>query len=233
MKFAVFSDIHGNADALKQMLKDLEQENISGYICCGDIAGYYYDQEETVDILKSLENLRIVRGNHDYYYMKAFDDPTLERLYAEKYGAGYHYKSRNVLDFIHSLPVSIEAVIDNRNTGIFHGEPQNPMDGRIYPDCKEFHNSFQKYQVCFLGHTHYRFMKKVGNVLIINPGSLGQPRDGRGFSYCIFDLEKMNCDFRSVLISKDLLKEKITKNETRETVKKYLINILDRGEDSE
>ena len=78
-----------------------------------------------------------------------------------------------------------------------HGSPENPLEGRIYPDtCPPVS---KKNAIYLMGHTHYRMIKKDKNgALWINPGSLGQPRDGKGFSYCRLDTESRNVIFRTV-----------------------------------
>jgi putative phosphoesterase len=233
MKFAVFSDIHGNAYALKQMLIDTKEEKLKGYICCGDIAGYYYNQEETIKLLQNLDNLFIVLGNHDKQYMEAYQNPELERRYSSKYGQSYSEKSPFVYNYLNEAPEMLELNIAEHRIGIFHGSPEHPLNGRIYPDHLDYNILFNNYDVCFLGHTHYQLYKKVGNTVIVNPGSLGQPRDGKGFSYCIFDFESITCEFRTVHIQRDKLKKQVMNKETNEMVRAYLITVLDRGENVE
>ena len=52
-----------------------------------------------------------------------------------------------------------------------------------------------------LGHTHYRLTRSYGKSLVINPGSLGQPRDGNGFSYVILDLYNKSYEFKTVNVN--------------------------------
>lgn len=231
MKYVIFSDVHGNTFALKQMLKDVAFENIGGYIYCGDIAGYYYDQAGVVDILKKINNLLIVKGNHDVYYSLSYKDVAKKQIYSEKYGESYNLDiSSNVIKFIHNLPTKIVTEIQGHKIGIFHGSPDDALNGRIYPDHSNYSNTFQLYDICFLGNTHYRLLTKVHDTIIINPGSLGQPRDGKGFSYCIFDFDTLCCEYKSVEFNKDCLIKKIINIESNERHQNYLINVLDRSE---
>jgi putative phosphoesterase len=231
MKYAVFSDIHGNACALRHMLNAAELENIDGYICCGDIAGYYYDIEETVKLLKGLNNLYFVKGNHDIIYQTIAENPTIKEQYAVRYGNSYlNDVSPIAIDFLQSQPTNINMTIQGHHIGVFHGAPDNPTEGRIYPDCSQFDETLRQYDICFLGHTHYRMVKRVNNTLLVNPGSIGQPRDGAGFSYCIFDFSDLTCKFNTVNFDKEELRDRIKLTETIEKNRNYLLNVLDRGE---
>lgn len=65
MRFVVFSDINGNFKALRQMLEATGNLEVDGYIFCGDLAGYLCEQEQIVEVFKSLKNFYAVLGNHD------------------------------------------------------------------------------------------------------------------------------------------------------------------------
>ena len=67
MKYAVISDIHGNLEALNAVITKAESESVDGYICVGDIVGYNASPVECLEIVKSLNPILIVRGNHDEY----------------------------------------------------------------------------------------------------------------------------------------------------------------------
>lgn len=232
MKYVIFSDVHGNAYALEKMLQDLDQENnIEGFIYCGDIAGYYYGQERVVSFIRKLNNLHIVKGNHDCYLELSNKDKTKQKKLAVKYGNSYLNSdtlSAECLEYIYNLPEQKRLVIAGKSIGIFHGTPLNALEGRYYPDSVQCELQFEGVDVAFLGHTHYRMTKTLNNTFIVNPGSLGQPRDGNGFSYCIFDFKTMQCRFKTVKFELNHLIEEITKIETNDNRKKYLNDVLFR-----
>jgi len=234
MKYIVFSDLHGNYDALEQMLEDTAAYKIAGYIYCGDIAGYYYDQDKIIDLFKNLKNIHAVKGNHDYYYV-SIDDSTKRAVdYISLYGNSFNKKTdKKILDYLKKLPDSLCLNINSYKVGVFHGSPLNPMEDRIYPDTSNLTREFLKYDICFIGHTHYKLIKKFNDTIIINPGSLGQPRDGLGFSYCIFDFKTLDAEFKTVRFDKTELVKKIEYNEHDTRIKNYLISILFRGENNE
>jgi diadenosine tetraphosphatase ApaH/serine/threonine PP2A family protein phosphatase len=64
----------------------------------------------------------------------------------------------------------------------------------------------------------------VGNTLILNPGSLGQPRDGKGFCYCILDLEDFSYCFKKVKVDVDELLSQVKEKDGDKSVCTYLMN---------
>ena len=65
MKYGVFSDVHGNYQALKAVLEFYRKNGVEDFICCGDIVGYGPQPQECAETLSGLKNLAIVMGNHD------------------------------------------------------------------------------------------------------------------------------------------------------------------------
>ncbi len=232
MKYVIFSDIHGNKYSLEKMLEDLEYRNdIEGFIYCGDIMGYYYDYKYVIDIFKKIKNFYIVIGNHDKLSVLAYDNKEMIKELARKYGNAYlalENISVDDIQYLKGLPEHKHFIIDNKSVALFHGTPNNILEGRYYPDKKCEYSQFKDYDVVFLGHTHYKMKKVINNTIIINPGSLGQPRDGKGFSYCIFDFSSMNYEFKTINYDKQLLISKIKETETDIYHKKYLIDVLNR-----
>lgn len=199
MKICIFSDIHGNFGAFQQMLLR-EEGAVEHFIFAGDIWGYFYGQKEIIGRLAEMKRLYAVMGNHDRYYLSSRQDEAYRRQLADKYGCSYHAAlSGAELGFLRGLPDHLELRLEGRSIGIFHGGPTDYTEQRIYPDTeldKEIYGT--KYDYLILGHTHYPFLKETGRTLIINPGSIGQPRDGRGFSYCILNTADSRVVFKTV-----------------------------------
>ena len=228
MEFVVFSDLHGNSRALKAMLSALDPSRTYAFICCGDITGYYYDELEIMETLLRLPRLSIVKGNHDAMYCRAEKDEGFRKALCEKYGNAYKTIQRDVCAYLSQLPEKISLSADEKRILIVHGTDQFPLLGRLYPDtCIDTAPS--EYDIVFCGHTHYSMVRKHGNTRIINPGSLGQPRDGRGFAYGIFDTKTGNWSQRTIKFSMDSLLRQI---EERDPGNSYLRSVLFRGENS-
>ena len=111
---------------------------------------------------------------------------------------------------------------DGKKLFIMHGSPQDPLEGRIYPDTALTGGESAVY---IMGHTHYRMLRRGERGLWINPGSLGQPRDGYGFSYCKVNTADMKVSFHSFEIGLDGLLQRVRREDPN---KKYLEEILHR-----
>ena len=225
MKICIFSDIHGNCTALKSMLDDVKREAES-YIFAGDIFGYFYEQAEVIDILKNLSDLTAVMGNHDHYYIESIKNGNVPADLIDRYGSSYNIKlSQEQFGFIKSLPDSAHISLAGKKFAIFHGGPDDHLEQRIYPNTELEHMPlFDEYDYVTVGHTHYRYAKKIGRALLINPGSLGQPRDGSGFSYCMLDTATDTCEFRTVKADIQNCISEVEKRDKNRYVYSYLKN---------
>ncbi|MDE6747888.1 MAG: metallophosphatase family protein [Lachnospiraceae bacterium] len=219
MRICIFSDIHGNSDALERML-DAEKGNVDLFIFAGDIFGYFYCQREIIDILMSMKNLIAVKGNHERNYLSGSIDNDL----LEKYGSSYStILSDSQREYLKQLPDYLEVSIFDRQFGIFHGGPDDYLEQRIYPDTELKDKSiFEQYEFLILGHTHYRLVKKTDRTTVINPGSLGQPRDGKGFSYCILNTQSGAYQFKSVKVDVQKLLSQVRELDLERKVYSYL-----------
>ena len=200
VKLVVFSDVHGNAMALRAMLSSQEFKSADGTIFLGDAVGYYFDELEVITLLQGIPKLLAVQGNHDAYYQKKMSEIERCKL-VQKYGPCYIRNEKRVTSYLSELPLQGELQVANKSIYFCHGSPMNPLEGRIYPDTKiKKQNCVADIVLC--GHTHYRMYRNEQGYLFINPGSLGQPRDGNGFSYCTLILEeqKVQVNFHTVFI---------------------------------
>lgn len=214
MKILVFSDIHGNRYAFDKFILKLNEIKYDKIIFCGDIFGYYYDQLYIIEQLKRIENLIWIKGNHDDYAVKLYKGLLSERDLIENYGHSYQYLkdyfSDFDIEFIDKLPIYKELVLSGKKIGVFHGTPDHCLLGRLYPNSKILEkDSYLHYDIIILGHTHFKMVRYIENTMIINPGSLGQPRDGQGFGYAIIDSKISEVLFYNVDFDKTELYEKI------------------------
>lgn len=207
MKYVIFSDIHGNIIALDKMFAQLKGKNIDGYIFCGDIFGYFSHPKEVIQRLRKISGLNAVKGNHDNNYLLSLYDTVQKLEFAKKYGVSYFLNlSETEKKFICNLPDILKFDIDGLKIAVVHGSLDDHFNGRIYPDTTINDGAlYSKYDIVILGHTHYQMMRYIGDTIILNPGSLGQPRDYRGFSYCILDTEAIQCTFYTVALDVEAL----------------------------
>lgn len=213
MCIIAFSDIHGNLYALEAFLEDIKSERYDKLIFCGDIFGYYYEQKKIIEILSQIKNLIWLKGNHDDYFCKLYRGELNENDLIEKYGHSYldvrskfTYKDYITLS---NKSSSYKSVYHNVRIAAFHGTFSEPQEGRLYPKDKNIDERYSEFDIVVLGHTHFRMVQKYRNTLVVNPGSIGQPRDGNGFSYCIINSIKGNVEFRTVDIDVQALYKQI------------------------
>lgn len=219
MRICLFSDVHGNMDAFRKML-DAESGQTDLFIFAGDIFGYFYDQKDVIDTIMSMDNLIAVKGNHESNYLSGRDNEKM----LEEYGSSYRMEISDAQrKYLQKLPEHLEVSIGDKLFGIFHGGPNDYLEQRIYPDTLIGNQSvYSRYEFLVSGHTHYQFIKKIGSTTIINPGSLGQPRDGKGFSYCILNPENNECQFKSVNIDMQKLLSQVREIDGGRKVCQYL-----------
>lgn len=226
MKLVVFSDIHGNSDALKELL--IAEPPVEGcqYIFCGDIVGYYYKPKECIDILKKMVPLISVRGNHDQMYLDSFFDSDMTNSLIQKYGSSYKNKDMSIAEYLSNLPLQCMLTIEGKDIIVQHGAPDNLLEGRIYPDTRLGCLDTISADIVLFGHTHYRMHKIIhGQTHWINAGSLGQPRDGLGFSYCVIKTEPFSIEFKRIKVNIEDLKRQA---KTYDFQNPYLWEVFER-----
>lgn len=232
MKIVVFSDIHGNFYSFKAFLEDINNLEYDKIVFVGDIFGYYYDQNKIIERLLHLDKLIWINGNHDKYFIDSYINHNNKAL-IEKYGSSYDLNNGNYTkeNYILISGKEYHYILEyDIRIGIFHGTPDNITEGRLYPDgVIENTEEYEKYDLVILGHTHCRMIKKCGKTVVVNPGSLGQPRDGSGFGYAIIDTEKRNVLFKEVCIDKNELYNRIKENDPNLN---KLIDVLERKKTS-
>ena len=223
MKICIFSDVHGNIEALSKMLVQ-EANEVDLFIFAGDIFGYFYGQREIIDRFSSMSNLVEIKGNHDKNYLAS---KKLDK-FTDRYGSSYKISlTDKQYKYINDLPDKAEIMIEGKHFGIFHGGPSEYLEQRLYPDSIEEINQIAKeinYDYLIIGHTHYQFLYETNRKVIINPGSLGQPRDGKGFSYCLLDTSTGSCIFKSVDVEITTLLRSVEENDADRYVFEYLKN---------
>lgn len=232
MKIAVISDIHGNYDALVEVLKKAKIEKVEHLLILGDIVGYYYHPDKILDLLADW-HFDIVKGNHEKILGDLISDPSLGGSIRLKYGSG-HQEAINKLNqqqlkYLEDLPETKSVQFDSTSLLMCHGSPWS-NDFYIYPDCEKevlLKCDSEKHDFVLIGHSHYAFAVKNANSILINPGSVGQSRQiGGKASWCI--INTFNKSFQ--MLSTDYNTEKLI-NEIREKDPKieYLTEILKRN----
>ena len=236
MRICVCSDIHGNAAAFWTFVEDIQKKQIDLTIFCGDVFGYYYDADSILTWMRTQEGWKCLLGNHDKSFLEVVDGVQSENYLVERYGNSYlniqdRIKRKNV-DFLRQLKSDFFLEVDDLKLAFYHGGPLDPTNMRIYPDNKfddvKLVGLIEKFDYVFCGHTHHKMLRKVGKTIVVNPGSIGQQRDGKGVSYIIFDSEKLKVEFHIFEYDKTGIVYQINEKESNEMIKKKLIEVLYR-----
>lgn len=225
MELIVFSDIHGNIYALEKAVKLMKNYNINNYLFLGDMAGYYYHQNECIELLQELPNIISLKGNHDDNFIKIMNSKKDIKVLDEKYGNSYSLLKKRINKNSENYFLSLQDYERNKIYEAYHGSPNNYLSEYVYPDNKKVSFPTVNTSYLFLGHTHYNMNEKYKDTRIVNPGSIGQPRDYNSPSFCIVDFKTDNIETVRFEYNKSKLYKDIAKYDKGNT---YLSSILKR-----
>ena len=203
MKIAVIADVHANLEALEAVLIDVDKIGVDRIICLGDVVGYGIDPLACINRLKEVE-AECLLGNHDQATIDRTHIKTLNPLARESVLRTYDFLGEAEINYLQSF--SFRRV---ESGGVFaHANPLKPEDWtHIYLyDEVVWCMQQMSWPIGFIGHTHHQSIHcKIGDQVIpltsskvavnrhqclINPGSVGQPRDGDWrAAYAIWEIE--------------------------------------------
>lgn len=202
MLVGVISDIHANRVALEAVLDDLP--DVNALICAGDVIGYNPWPAACIDRLMQLE-VPTVMGNHDRKLVTGsnFVGNRMARAGIE---LARDQVSPDQRDWLAELP-NERRLFDDR-LQLVHGHPEDP-DHYTYP--QEFGpDLLDDASVLVLGHTHIQGYEETEAGVVLNPGSVGQPRDrDPRAAYAVLDLEAMSVDLRRVPYDIEAVREAV------------------------
>jgi len=159
-KIAVFSDIHGNLQALESIIKDIETKNIDEIICLGDVIGFGPSPKECLDKI-ICSRIKMVKGNHEIYqfntsYNNLSDNELKHRDWIK------NQLNSNELNFIDNLPMTIQELLNGKlfifshfffNEDRTYFQPLDILgDDRIFDVAKKLETDYM-----FIGHCHDDF----------------------------------------------------------------------------
>jgi len=186
MKAVIVADIHANLMAVDKLGRFLDVSDFDTVFCLGDMIGYGDEPNEVITFLKSI-NARCVSGNHEYLFFQG--------EVGERYNFPHTRKviSDASVEYLSDLPR--EIMLKQYNAIFSHGVPFTDFE-YLYANSDFSILDKIVQQKIFLGHTHYPMLASYYDKTILNPGSLGMPRDGIGLSsILICDLETENYQF--------------------------------------
>lgn len=227
MKLAVISCIHGNYEALKAVLSDIEAQKADHIYCLGDLVGYGPYPNEVVELIRSL-NIPTCQGCWDEDVVEGLDacECSYPSQIAEKRDRIAHEWTNEVIkpenrEYLANLPMTLSY----NNLCFVHGSP-NSQHEYLLPDTSAFIAMERVLSTgadtLFCGHTHIPYVRHLDNMnlsvkiqdtqareqqqhfttplkQIINAGSVGEPRHGKpDATYVLYDTETQEVTLREV-----------------------------------
>jgi predicted phosphodiesterase len=228
MRFLILSDIHANLEALTAVMRDAAGE-YDGLLCLGDVVGYGSNPNEVTASIRASADV-VIRGNHD----KACTGLTDVRLFSQAAQQSSQWTRRELLaehqEWLVQLP---RGPVEVNSFDLVHGAPDDEDRYMLHACEAEVGFNSSSEQIIFFGHTHVQggFIReedKGGREIfqlnpppdyfalsddrryLINPGAVGQPRDGDSrAAYCIYDETRKVVEFRRVHYDVRTAQEKI------------------------
>ncbi len=229
-KTAILSDIHGNLEALEAVLHDAAGKSVTRFWCLGDVVGYGPNPNECLDVCQGFDFC--ILGNHEngvLFPTEGFNsqaERSMEWTRRQILNSPPELRDRR-WSFLNQLP----RVVQCDGLMFVHGSPVGPMSDYVFPEDVGNRRRLERLfclvpRICFQGHTHIpgiftadaRFLSPADlsdgfglgeHKLMVNVGSVGQPRDGDSrASYLIMDEDWF--EFQRVEYNVDATIEKVT-----------------------
>ena len=206
MKVGLISDVHANLPALEAVLEDTPA--VDRIVCAGDVIGYNPWPAECVERVREVA-ATTVRGNHD----RTVETPNRYRANRMAEAGLEHAKASLSADqraWLDGLPRA-ETFAGGRYLLVHSHPAPEREDAYVYPE--EFPNldrHMGDYDGIVLGHTHVQGERSVAGGVVVNPGSVGQPRDGDpDAGYAVLDTQTDEVDLRRVAYDVDRVSEAV------------------------
>lgn len=205
MRIALFSDVHANLPALEAVLDHIHEQSFDRVYCLGDLVGYAPFPNEVVERIQR-ERIPTIMGNYDDGVGFERDDCGCAYREADEKQRGDRslawtkaHTTSVTKEFLRSLQAQIRFEADGRRVLLVHGSPRK-INEYLFEDRPV--SSFQRLaassdaDVIAYGHTHKPYVKVVENVLFLNVGSVGKPKDGDWRAcYAVFDTATLDVQF--------------------------------------
>ena len=178
-KIAVLSDIHGNLEALKVCLKDIDEKGVKHIICLGDIIAKGVHPMECLALLKE-RNVIFIRGNCDRYFSEKHEEMNARIEFNR------NLVDENTREFLYQMPMSYECFISGAYIRFVHASPYKDdvyigAASTLEDEWKMFlptqYTSDKIADIVIYGHTHAPYLNKAFHHTLINAGSVGNSID--------------------------------------------------------
>ncbi|OPX19311.1 MAG: hypothetical protein BZ151_09925 [Desulfobacca sp. 4484_104] len=197
-RLAIISDLHGNLPALEAVLADIQKQGIAEIYHLGDLVGYNPFPNETVGLVRE-RGLTGLTGNYDRAVsdsgpeaIATYLNPKISPMALDIYHWTLAEVTADTRAYLAALPEQLTLKVDNWQILLTHGSPRHIRE-YVRPHLadktlKEILTGV-KAQIVLTGHTHIPLVRNLNGQWLINPGSVGFPKDGDPrASYAILEL---------------------------------------------
>lgn len=210
MKIGFISDVHANLPALEAVFRDMSARNVVQVYCAGDILGYYTYPDEVVDLLRR-KGVHCIAGNHDRAVLVGTKG--MNSIAAAAIEWTREHMSSSTYDYIRDLPNSIHRPVEEVMVAVHHGSPRHMSEYIFEEHVSDELLAVAGAKLLVLGHTHQPYQVQFPTGHVINPGSVGQPRDGDPrASYAILDSSEWTFSTIRVVYDQRLVMDKVREN---------------------
>ena len=173
----VLSDVHSNLPALNAVLSTIPRDSVILFL--GDYVGYYVEPNQVCNYIRSLKTSYCISGNHDMYVTGKMNfNKEKDALYRSSWTK--NILSTENMQWLKQLPYSLcITVLGSKHINtilMHHGDLKHP-ENYVYPNTTFDFCAIEQKTLVLLGNTHHPMIRQDGTKLILNPGSVGQPRD--------------------------------------------------------
>ena len=177
MKILVLADIHANWFALSAI-----RESFDACLFIGDLVEYGVDPIPCIEWVRT-HATSAIRGNHDHSLAQRVPPPDgsgFRKLAGATRKLHWNMLQPSHLKYLSQLPVTQNLMLDGLRFHLVHATPRDPMDEYLAADPEGWKKRLEGIEADFVcvGHTHIPFHLNLGRCQLLNPGSVGQPRDG-------------------------------------------------------
>jgi putative phosphoesterase len=186
-RVAVITDIHGNLPALDASLEAIDAIGVDAVYCGGDLVGYGPDPNEVCRLVEE-RGFPTIYGNYDYAIARELEDCGCAYVTQHDRELGQQsvawtlaHTDRRSKEFMRGLPFDLLFAVGEQRVRLVHGSPRKVNEylfedkpARLY----ERLAGIAECEVLVFGHTHKPWIHSYGEVLFVNCGSVGKPKDG-------------------------------------------------------
>lgn len=186
-RVAIFSDIHANLPALQAVLDDIEAAGIEAVYCGGDLVGYGPHPNEVCALIED-RGIPTIYGNYDHAIARDNHDCGCAYITQHDRDLGQESVEWTLVNtdarskaFMHDLPFDLRFSVGNADVHLVHGSPRKVNEYLFEDKPLSLYERLAKAEeanVMVFGHTHKPWHEVRGDVLFVNSGSVGKPKDG-------------------------------------------------------